>query len=134
MALSFPGCLIAAQQKWLRTTQTPVSSITLARRKSGHKADLALSRILQVCWVLPWSIRHCCCQIVQEPVASVVLQHVICPYKATRHALVNASQFMVAVLGSRECPESNNGQLRGDRCTNRQHLRFHLLGRRALLT
>jgi hypothetical protein len=48
VALSFPGCLIAAQQKWLRTTQTPVSSIALARRKSGHKADLALSRILQV--------------------------------------------------------------------------------------
>ena len=48
VALTFPGCLIAAQQKWLRTTRTPVASITLARRKSGHKADLALARILQV--------------------------------------------------------------------------------------
>jgi len=48
VALSFPGCLIAAQQKWLRATQTPVGSITLARRKSGHKADLALARLLEV--------------------------------------------------------------------------------------
>ncbi len=48
VALTFPGCLIAAQQKWLRATQTPVGSITLARRKSGHKADLALARLLEV--------------------------------------------------------------------------------------
>ena len=53
MALTFPGPLTAAQQAWLRATQTPVCSITLAKRTEGRDDDLALWSLLQVCLGTP---------------------------------------------------------------------------------